>query len=132
LAWPAIGIAIFSLSLLSGAIGLVAGLSTAVVGAVVVVVVGGSFAGDVVPTGVESLPGVAAGASGEGVASLAGVPGAVVESIGVVILISGAVALVKAVRSFGGGVSLHAASAKAQQRASVSGCRGCIAVSPKE
>ena len=83
---------------------MVAALSIAVEAAVVVVAVGGSFAGDVVPTGVESLPGVAAGASREGVASLAGVPGAVVESIGVVILVSGAVAFVKAVRSFGGGV----------------------------
>jgi len=111
--------------LLSGAIGFVAGLSTAVDGAAVVVVP--EVVAGVVFTGVESLPG-AGGDSGAGVASLAGVPGAVVESIGVVtagggVVIADGGVVVSAVRSFGGGASLHAATAKAQQIASVSGCR---------
>ena len=110
--------------MLSGAIGFVAGLSTAVEGAAVVVL---ELAAGLVFTGVESLPG-AGGDSGGGVASLAGLPGAVVESIGVVIagagvLVADCGVVVSAVRSVGGGASLHAATAKAQQIARVSGCR---------
>jgi hypothetical protein len=121
LACPASGIDIFSASLLSGAIGLATELSTAVGAADVVVselAAGGVF------TGVESLPG-AGGDSGDGVASLAGVPGAVVESMGAFIA-GGWGDVVSAVRSFGGGASLHAARAKAQQIAIASGCRAVM------
>ena len=120
------GIDIVSASLLSGSIGLVAGLSIAVGEAAVVASVP---AGSAVFTGVESLPG-AVGASGGGVASLAGVPGTVVDSMGALIAGGGVVnagwaAVRSAVRSFGGGASLHAARAKAQQIASAR-CRALI------